>query len=244
MLDLVSYGALAPPAVFVLLSLAGVLLALVWRRVGLFIALVASLCLYIVATPAFSSWLTYRIEAGIPDNPDLGGAQAIVVLGGDVRLGADGEPDTLGPNSLERVVFAAEAYRRLRLPVAVSGGPAEGSHEPAGDLMKVALERDFAIPVTWDEYRSATTIENAVYTAPLLAADRVNTVILVTQAWHMPRSLWSFERMGLRALPWPAPRTALRAGRIDDFLPRSSALQASFYALHELIGWLYYRLRY
>ena len=32
--------------------------------------------------------------------------------------------------------------------------------------------------------------------------------------------------------------------RIDDFLPRSSALQASFYALHELIGEFYYRLRY
>jgi uncharacterized SAM-binding protein YcdF (DUF218 family) len=244
MLDLVSYGALAPPAVFVLLSLVGVLLALVWRRLGLFIALVASLCLYVAATPAFSSWLSHWIEAAIPDNPDFSGAQAIVVLGGDVRPGDAGQPDTLGPNSLERVVFAAEAYRRLRLPVAVSGGPADGSHEAAGDLMKAALERDFSIPVTWDENRSATTIQNAIDTVPLLTADRVNTVILVTQAWHMPRSLWSFGRMGLRALPWPAPRTALRASRIDDFLPRSSALQGSFYALHELIGGLYYRLRY
>jgi uncharacterized SAM-binding protein YcdF (DUF218 family) len=244
MLDLVSYGALAPPAVFILLSLAGALLALVWRRVGLSIVVAASLCLYVLATPAFSSWLSRRVEAEIPENPDFGSAQAIVVVGGDVRLGDDGKPDTLGPNSLERLLFAAQAFRRLRLPVAVSGGPADGSQQPAGDLMKTVLERDYAVSVVWNENRSATTIENAANTASLLKAQKVSTVVLVTQAWHMPRSLWSFERMGLRALPWPAPRTALRASRIDDFLPRSSALQASFYALHELIGGLYYRLRY
>src|SRR5947209_2879318 len=183
MLDLVSYGALAPPAVFILLSLAGALLALVWRRVGLSIVLAAVLCLYVLATPAFSSWLSRRVEAETPENPDFGSAQAIVVVGGDVRLGDDGKPDTLGPNSLERLLFAAQAFRRLRLPVAVSGGPAEGSQQPAGDLMKTVLERDYAVPVVWNENRSATTIENARYMAPLLAAARVKTVIVVTQPW-------------------------------------------------------------
>jgi len=242
--DLVSYGPLAPPAAFVLLALVGVLLALVWRRLGLAIALVATLCLYLLATPAVSSWLMRTAEAGLPDNPDLAAAQAIVVLGADVRAGAAGEPDTLGPYTIERIFYAADAYRRLRLPVGVSGGPADASSAPAGDLMKAALAQNFDIPVAWDENRSATTWENAVDTKPLLDAAGITTVVLVTHAWHMPRSLWCFERVGLKALPWPAPRSARRAGTVADYLPRSGAVQASFYALHELIGSIYYRLRH
>jgi hypothetical protein len=45
------------------------------------------------------------------------------VLGAGVHPG-DGAavPDTLGALSLERLVYAAEAYRALHLPVLVSGG--------------------------------------------------------------------------------------------------------------------------
>lgn len=244
MFDLVSYGALAPPEIFILLGLLGALLALAWRRLGLAIALAASLCLYLLATPAGSSWLMRTAEAGVPDNPDLSKAQAIVVLGADVHRGADGAPDTLGTFSSERVVGAAAAYRRLHLPIAVSGGPADDSSAAAGDLMKAALAQDFGIPVTWDEDRSTTTWENAADTKPLLDAAGITDVVLVTHAWHMRRALWCFERIGLHALPWPTPRDALRTDRIRDFLPRPGSLQASFFALHELIGGVYYRIRH
>ena len=56
--------------------------------------------------------------------------------------------------------------------------------------------------------------------------------------------IWAFDRVGLTALPWPAPRTALHVDRPGDFLPSLYALQDSFYGLHELIGRVYYRLRY
>jgi uncharacterized SAM-binding protein YcdF (DUF218 family) len=244
MFDLVSYGALAPPEVFILFAVFGALLA-IWRRgLGLAIVLTASLCLYLLATPVVSSWLMRTAEAGLLDNPDFRGAQAIVVLGADVHRGADGEPDTLGTYSTERVVYAVAAYRRLHLPVAVSGGPAEELSTAAGDLMQAALAQDFGIPVTWEENRSTTTWENAVDTKPLLDAARITDVVLVTHAWHMRRALWCFGRIGLRALPWPAPRDVLRADRIRDFLPRPGSLQASFFALHELIGGVYYRIRH
>ena len=77
--------------------------------------------------------------------------------------------------------------------------------------MKAALETDFAVPVAWSEDASRTTWENAVFTARLLRPAGIETVVLVSQAWHLPRAIWAFERVGVAALPWPAPRTVLAA---------------------------------
>jgi uncharacterized SAM-binding protein YcdF (DUF218 family) len=245
MYDLISYGFLTPPAVLILLCLLGGLLALVWRGFGIALVILAAAALFVLATPVASSWLLQQVEAGLPETPELRGAQAIVVLGGDVHLG-DGKavPDSLGPLSLERVLYAAQAYRSLHLPVAVSGGPVLGSDATVGGLMREALERDFAVPVAWTEDRSRTTQENALFTAQLLRAEGIATVVLVSHAWHLPRGLWAFERAGMKPLPWPAPRSVVRLRRIDDFLPSIAALHDSFYALHEMFGGLYYRLRY
>ncbi len=244
MASLVSFGVLAPPTIFIVLSLVGALLALVWRRSGIGLALASSLFLYVAATPAASSYLLQRVESALPQNVDLSGAQAIVVLGGDVRGGDGDTPDRLGPLSLERMVFAAEAHRRLHLPVVVTGGRLTGAHASLGALMKAALEQDFAVPVAWNEDQSHTTWENALYTARLLLPEKLTTVVLVSHAWHLPRGLWAFERVGLKALPWPAPRTAVRLDRVGNFLPSISALHDTFYALHEMIGAAYYPLRY
>jgi len=245
MASLVSFGVLAPPTIFIVLSLIGALIALVWRRSGIGLALASSLFLYAAATPALSSYLLQRVESALPQNVDLSAAQAIVVLGGDVR-GGDGvdTPDRLGPLSLERMVFAAEAHRRMHLPVVVTGGRLTGAHASLGALMKAALEQDFAVPVAWNEDQSHTTWENALYTARLLLPEKLTTVVLVSHAWHLPRGIWAFERVGLKALPWPAPRTAVRLDRVGNFLPSISALHDTFYALHEMIGAAYYPLRY
>jgi len=234
-----------PPTIFVVLGLIGALIVPLWRRSGIALALASSLSLYVAATPAVSSYLVERVESGVPANVDFRDAQAIVVLGGDVRRGNGADtPDALGPLSLERVVLGAAAYRRLHLPVLVSGGRLPGAHVAEGALMKAALQENFAIEAAWNEDQSGTTWENAEYTARVLQRERLTTIVLITQAWHLPRALWAFQRVGLKALPWPAPRTAWRLGRLQDFLPSINALHGSFYALHEMIGLAYYRLRY
>jgi len=112
------------------------------------------------------------------------------------------------------------------------------------ELMKATLEQYFAVPVTWSEEHSQNTYENAAYTAKLLRDTNIETVVVIAQARDLPRIIWSFERVGLRALPWPAPRTIPKLDRIEDFLPNTGALNDSFYALHELIGRLYYQIWY
>src|SRR4051794_31472941 len=119
---LISYGFLAPPNILIILCFTGALLSLVWRRAGIIVALIASFSLYVAATPAFSSYLLWYLESKIPESKNLSIAQAIVVLGVDVYHGREIVSDRLGPQSLERLVMATEAYHQLHLPVAVSGG--------------------------------------------------------------------------------------------------------------------------
>src|SRR5436190_13373194 len=204
MSDLISYGFPTPPAVLILLSLAGALLALRWRGFGVVLVILSSAALYLLATPLVASTLLHEAELGIPESAELSSAQAIVVLGAAVHLGNGASaPDTLGPLSLERVVYAAEAYRRLQLPVAVSGGRVYPAQTAEAVLMRAALDRDFGVPVAWSDDQSRSTYENAFYTARLLSSERIATVVVVTHAWHLPRALWAFERAGLHALPWP-----------------------------------------
>lgn len=233
--------------VLIVLCLIGALLLFVpmGRRTGSLIVLASSLALFALATPAMSSALMRWTEVGSPTHTDLTKAQAIVVLGGSVVLGNGRDiPDVLGSVSLERVSYAAAAYRQLHLPVLVSGGTPQPGHQSEAQLMAAALQQDFATPVSWSEDRSRTTWENALFSAAILKPAGLTTVVLVSQAWHLPRAVWAFEKAGLAALPWPAPRAASHADSIGDFIPTLAALDDSLRALHELIGTVYYRLRH
>jgi uncharacterized SAM-binding protein YcdF (DUF218 family) len=240
MRSLVSYGFLAPPVLFITLSFIGALLALVWRRIGIAVVLISSFCLYVAATPAFSSYLLSRLQREIPEHVDFTDAGAIVVLGADVRSGNGRKPDRIGPASLERLLLAVDAYRGLHLPIAVSGGGVPERHIAVARLMKSALEDYFGVPVRWSEEESRTTYDNALYTAQLLEREQINTVVVVTQAEDLPRALWSFKRVGMRAIPWPVPSRSWGIDGIEDFLPDAKAFQQSVHALHEMIGSLYY----
>lgn len=243
--SLVSFGFLAPPTVFISLCVVGAAIAVAGWRGGAAVALASSLCLYAAATPGLSEYLLQRAGSGLPAHADLSQAQAIVVLGGDVRRG-DGRdiPDRLGRLSVERLAFAAAAYHRLHLPVAVSGGIISGTHQSVASLMKSMLESEFAVPVKWADDRSGSTWENAVDTAQMLRPAGVTTVVLVSQAWHLPRALWCFQQAGIKALPWVVPTGAPQLEEWSDFLPNPDGLAGTFEALHELIGGVYYRLRY
>lgn len=201
--------------------------------------------LFVASLPVVAARMLQDVEVKPPDKPDFSAAQAIVVLGGGVNRGdGDKAPDTLGPWTMERLDFAAHAYRQLHLKVAVSGGLTHGAYTAEATLMKAALEGDFAVPVSWVENRSRTTWENAVYTQQLMQAAGITTVVLVTNAWHMRRAVWSFERVGLHAIPYPAPLTYDESDRVEDYLPGMRALEGNYHALHEAIGLAYYQLRH
>ncbi len=172
---------------------------------------------------------------------DLQKAQAIVVLGGGrYRDPPEYELDTVSEPSLVRLRYAARLQRKTGLPILVSGGLPDGGSVSEADAMKRALEEDLGARVQWVEGQSNNTNQSARDAARLLGAAGIQRILLVTHAWHMPRSVISFSREGLDVIAAP---TAFNREPHDplDYLPTS--YKKSRNALHEWIGFVWYRLR-
>ena len=122
------------------------------------------------------------------------------------------------------------------LPVA--GTEARGLHT----LLRLSGVPDSAI---WLEERSRNTRENALFTKQLLASHPgVKSLVLVTSAYHLPRALGCFAKVGLHPQAFPADfRTTDRDWTPNYWLvPDLDALGRWGLLLHELTGYVVYKL--
>lgn len=91
------------------------------------------------------------------------------------------------------------------------------------------------------EAASRTTRENARQVAALLGLRCQEPWLLVTSAWHMPRSMAEFEAMNCKVTPYPVDfRTGDATPWTEYSLARSLLLWQT--ALHEWLGLGVYRL--
>ena len=243
-----SYSALMPPMCFLIATPIGIVMAYWWRRTGLAIALLSSLLLFACCTPFVAERLLVAVESlsPPPTTAQLATAQGIAVLSGDVYHGKPGGvPDDIGLLTLDRLRTAAGLYRARPLPVIVTGAVEGSNAESSAALMATAFEHDYGIKPDWLEEQANNTFENGANSAAIFKANNITRVIVVTEAWHMPRALWSFAHAGITAIPAPVERTYLTEGIAwSDLEPDYSSFANSFYALHELLGLAGYRLRY
>lgn len=198
--------------------------------------------LYLLATPIFGVWLLRRLAVHHPVDPrHLPADAALVVLDAGCHPGAAEWSGGTSPKAqtLERLRYAAYLQKRSKLPLLVSG-------DGAGATMADFVREELGAEVAWIEDRSRNTEENARQSAELVRAEAFGRVVLVSHFWHLPRAVAAFRRQGLEVLP--APMGFFTLGRhersLAAFLPSIAGLTASYWALHELLGLAYYRLRY
>lgn len=255
MLDLINAiprSLILPPANLFLLILAGLAMWRRWPRAGRALAGTGVAALALLSMPAVAELFIRPLERMTRPlhAPERAGAQAIVVLAaGRLRNAPEyGRRDIPDYVALARLRYAAHLQRRTGLPVLVSGGtvgePAAGERPYAlADAMATALREDFGVPVKWVEARSRDTAENAAFSAALLRAGEVRRVLLVTDAMHMARSRAAFERAGLEVTDAPTMFFTGQARSIHAWVPSAEGLRRSWYAMYELIGTVWYRLR-
>lgn len=229
---------LIPPASLALLGFVAVAV----RRRGLALVLLGGLVL--LSMPAVSETLLAALDPaeGIMEQGAAGGAApgAIVILSADVDRLREG--NDVGALTLERERAGAALARRTGLPVLVTGGLVVGP-TPVAELMVRSMEADFGIRPKWVEATSPTTWENAAFSAPLLRADGIGRVYLVTHAWHMRRALMAFRKAGVDAVAAPVRMDPSPQWRLSSVLPKASSWERSYLALHEWVGLAYYSWR-
>jgi uncharacterized SAM-binding protein YcdF (DUF218 family) len=220
------------------LLLAGLGLALLgYRRArlgGAILCAVGLAALWVLATPiAADSLVRWAERYPALDPAQIGDAQAIVILGGGVRVFAPEYGSSApGATSLERLVYGARLARRTHLPVLISGSRFETAS------MSDFLRQDLGVSAQWVENRSRDTHENAQFSAAILARAGVQKVVLVTSAAHMARAVVEFNQAGIDTVPAPAAIGTRRETGIVAFVPNADALVRSQRALYEGLGWL------
>ncbi len=91
------------------------------------------------------------------------------------------------------------------------------------------------------ESRNRVTFDNGRYTRETLSSMDVKSVLLVTSAFHMRRSLLVFNTLDIRVTPAPTDFQVLQgAPSLWHFFPNVKALQRTTWAMHEIAGYLYY----
>jgi uncharacterized SAM-binding protein YcdF (DUF218 family) len=248
-----------PPASLFLLIAVGLTMSRRWPRAGRIVAGTGLAALAFLSTTAGAGFFVAPLEGMTAPlhAPERAGAQAIVVLAaGRLRHAPEYEgrdiPDYI---ALARLRYAARLQRRTGLPVLVSGGNGPSGADPAAnerayrkadalaDAMAAALREDFGVPVKWIEARSRDTGENAAFSAALLRADGIRRILLVTDAMHMPRARVAFERAGLEVVSAPTMFFSEQSLSFEAWVPSAEGMRRSWYAVYELLGIAWYRLR-
>jgi uncharacterized SAM-binding protein YcdF (DUF218 family) len=245
---------LLPPAGPLLVAILG--MAMAWRRWrgAVAIAAVGVAAAWIVATPIVAQALLHQVEGDLaaltPERWSVArvGARpprALVVLAGGVAGDPRDHPEVERPHprSLERTLHGARIARMTGLPVLLSGGVPPRRQVSEAETMRRVLERDLGVRVRWLEQKSRDTAQNASLSAALLKAAGIESVVLVTHAYHMRRAQAAFEAAGVAVLPAPHGFCCTAAGlHWSDLLPGTQAAGEAWIALRELLGLWWYRL--
>lgn len=202
----------------------------------------------LLMTPASVGWLLRLSEDPQPlASSEIDRAQAIVILGAGRRSYApEYGGETVNRLALERLRYGAWLARQSGLPVLLTGGAPEGKTAEA-TLMKQVLTDEFGVPVQWMETTSLDTRGNARFSAPILQDAGIKRILLVTHAAHMRRARAEFEAVGLEVVAAPTgwlgqydPTSGPRLPSQE--LPNAGSAYAAWFAVHELLGELAYRL--
>jgi uncharacterized SAM-binding protein YcdF (DUF218 family) len=232
-----------PLTIFWLIFLAGVFFYLLkHKRTSLVCGVFSIFWLAIISFPFLPDLLVKSLEDRF--HPLLEVSQFnpkdsvyILVLGAGYTDNKNLPPnDQLSSNSLSRLSEAIRLHRLLNASLLVLSGSMHGQKVTEAELfMQTAL----ALGVEENEIRLLGTPKNTRMEAYDYTSKfgTNNTLILVTDAIHMPRAMFLFQKAGQKPIPAPTNHLLKSNGRkLSDWLPSALNIYKMEYAMHEIIG--------
>jgi uncharacterized SAM-binding protein YcdF (DUF218 family) len=240
----------AQPITLLLLGLLATILATVFhrRRIALGFAGITAIFLVLVSFTNLGSLLLLPLEERFPARPLPSHIDGIVVLGGfmegEVNASRGGyELNGAGDRVIETMRLA-RLYPQAR--IVVSGGEGTFFADSVPDAVSTRqLFSDFGL--TGDrlifESQSRNTYENAVYSRELARPREGEIWLLVTSAFHMPRSIGCFRQASFPVTAWPVDYlTRKNTGFSFDLQDPLGNLARVTIGVREWLGLISYRL--
>lgn len=227
---------------FIAIVLALFLAALNLRRLGMLFSAFAVLILFVVLYTSAGSVLMQRLEDRFAKPSDPESLSCMIVLGGSfdtqVTTVRGGIELNDGADRFTEALRLAIRYPESRILVSGGDGSFSGAYE--GDAVTAArffAAYGIAPERLVREETSRNTFENTLNTRDLLVANGLENCLLVTSAFHMPRSMGLFRKAGIPVVAWPTDyrTTGEEVLRLDFTQPtRNTQLMST--ALRETIG--------
>lgn len=250
------YGALASLALFLqpgnltaVLALLGVVALLLRRRVaGRRLLVGSALVLLLFGIFPGGQALLYPLEQRFarPDPATETQAAGIIVLGGAEKpyLTFVRDKPSLSDNALRLIAAADLAHRYPSKPLYYTGGIAAENGTEEADVAALAFTWMGLAPDRFGlERRSHNTRSNATRSRELIAPGDAPW-ILVTSAYHMPRSVGAFRAAGWNVVPYPVGYRTRPSGSLNNTpIDVATRLREADLAVHEWMGLVIYRLR-
>lgn len=203
-----------------------------------------TLALYLLATLPVAGLLLQGLERQyvLPVSAhSTGKVDAIVVLGGGA---VSNVPDIIGREalsaiSMNRLITGLRLQKRLDVPIIISGGQVfADSGTEAAIAEKVLLELGVPAEQIFTDTEARNTTENAANVAALCRKQNWHNIVLVTSAFHMPRSMLNFADRGLDVVPFSCDYQLSGQMQLSifSFVPQGFALELSAIALKEYLG--------
>jgi uncharacterized SAM-binding protein YcdF (DUF218 family) len=239
----------SPINLLLLAALVGVLLCFGRHaRFGRGLALAAILILAAVATLPIGVLLIAPLEDRFPlPPPDLPSQEGIIVLGGAINYPvSQARQQTIFDEGGERVteaVVLAKRYPQARVVYTSGSSSFDGAiSTEALQARKLMSQMGIAPERVTIEDKSRNTEENARFTAAIVHPQPSQRWIVVTSAFHMPRSMGVFEKAGFNPIAYPVSFRTQGRWREDlrlTFDPVRT-LRTFEIAVHEWIGLVAY----
>lgn len=208
--------------------------------------LILILLLWVLALLPVGSWLFYPLERQFSSHPQLPDrVDGIIVLGGSVDPALSQYWQQLETYSnherLSQFILLAKQYPDARL--LFTGGNSSLNKDAPTEADQV---KDFLIKSGINEARlllenqARNTYENATYSKRLARPAQEENWILVTSAYHMPRSAGVFCKQGWPIIPYPVDHVSHPERLFAVKLELANHLSNLVEASHEWIGLLAY----
>lgn len=248
LLKLIYYWIL-PPGIFILLAL--ILAFLARNKTRKYLLLLPAVLLFLASIRPVSNAVIHPLEHAYPQQAvsELSKIDAIVVLGGG-SIGGVNDFDGVGQvpgGSANRLLAGLRLHKALdKAPIILSGGTVFAHSGCEADieyrvLKACGVKEKFII----EEDRSRNTVENARYTYDICKERKFKRLLLVTSAFHLPRSVEIFKReTDLSIIPYPTDYRCDKETVYDvfAFVPNAYDLENVSIALKEYLGILALKL--